>query len=137
MRPDADPDDVRQWLSRTPEAGLAAVQNFAGLEPALGWAGNLRRRTGPREALVRIDADGIRRAWSFDAIRLDETLWHAAAGRHAYGTYQSLLRVTADHLLFAETRPADTLTWRGDPDDPWPWGALAVGARLVLLEPRA
>jgi hypothetical protein len=130
--PDADPTFVRQWLRRRPGPGLDAVARFAGLRPELGWGWNLRRHTGDREAVVRVEPSGERRRWSFDAIRLDETLWREAARQHACGSYQTLLRVTADHLLFAETRPADTLTWHGDPDDPWPWGALSVGARLVL-----
>jgi hypothetical protein len=125
-----------EWLAATgrtpvgPEARLDAVAAFAGLDPALGWAGNLRRRTGPRLAIRR----GAM-AWSYDRIAASDADWRAAAGERAEGTFRELVRVVADHLLHADTRPDDILVWRGDPADPWPFALLVIGATLVLPPP--
>lgn len=109
---------------------LLAIEAFAGLEPRLGWAGNLRRRRSDRVAIRR-----GRRVWTFRHIGDSEAEWRLAAGPCADGSYAILLRMVADHLLAADTRPDDTLTWRGDPADPWPFGALFIGATLVIRPP--
>ena len=116
----------------TPAQILDAVAAFAGLDPALGWAGNLRRRTGERVAIRRGGA-----AWRYDDIATSDAAWQAASGPCAQGSYEKLVQVTADHLLRADTRPDDTLLWRGDPEDPWPFGALIIGATLEFATPDA
>ena len=113
----------------TPERRLSAIAAFAELDPALGWAGNLRRRRGLRVAIRR----GGRR-WTFDDIALHDTCWRDAAGPCAEGDYAALVRSVADHVLCADTRPDDTLVWRGDPADPWPFGALVVGAAIEFRQ---
>ena len=133
----AGPAVFAEWLAaqgvapRTTAERLAAIGAFAGLEPRLGWAGNLRRRTSYRIAIRR----GAR-AWSYRALATDEASWREAAGARAHGHFEELLRAVADHVLCADTRPDDTLSWHGDPTDPWPYGALVVGATLIL-SPRA
>ena len=122
-----------EWLAahgrdpRTPAARLEAVAAFAGLEPSLGWSGNLRRDTSRRLAIRR----GAW-AWTFAELASDDHAWREAAGLRAEGTYDALVRAVADHLLCADTRPDDILVWRGDPADPWPFGALYIGAALDL-----
>lgn len=122
-QPDAGPADVAGWRS-----DLDAMARFSGLRPDAGWAGNLRCNRGGREAVVHL---GPRRAWSRDAL-LDDAAWAEAAGAMADQPWETLVRVVASHLLDAETRPDDRLLWGGDPRDPWPWGALAIGATLIL-----
>ena len=123
--PDAGPDDVATW-----QADLDAMAAFGGLQRADGWAGNLRRHRGRREAVVRLTP--ARRVWTRDALADSDAAWAAAAGAVAEQPWAALVRIVASHLLDAETRPDDRLLWGGDPGDPWPWGALAVGATLIL-----
>ena len=49
----------------------------------------------------------------------------------------ALLAAVAGHLLDAETRPGDVMTWRGDPDAPWPRAARLLGARVTVTPARA
>ncbi len=120
-----------EWLAahdrepRGPAERLAAVADFAGLSPRLGWAGNLRQSRSPRIAIRR---DPL--AWTFADLSTDNATWRKASGSRAEGTYDELVRAVADHLLCADTRPDDTLIWGGDPEDPWPFGALYIGAAL-------
>ena len=123
-QPDAEPCDVPEWRS-----DIDSMVEFIGLNPGAGWAGNLRRSRGGREALVRL---APRRAWSRDALAGDDAAWAQAAGVLAEQPWDTLVRVVASHLLDADTRPDDRLLWGGDPYDPWPWGALAIGATLIL-----
>jgi len=124
--PDATSQHVSTW-----RADADAMAAFAGLRRADGWAGNLRRWHGAREAVVRLHP-APRRAWSRDALAGSEAAWAAAAAAMAEQPWEVLVRVVASHLLDAETRPDDRLLWGGDPGEPWPWGALAIGATLIL-----
>ncbi len=121
---DAGPDDVAAW-----RRDLDCLAQFAGLCPEAGWAGNLRRPRGKCEALVRL---APRRSWSRDVLADSADVWAQAAGAMAQRPWDTLVRVVASHLFDAETRPDDRLLWGGDPGDPWPWGALAIGATLIL-----
>ncbi len=123
--PEAGPDDVPAWQS-----DLDAMAEFGGLRRNAGWAGNLRRHRGRREAVVRLAPS--RRAWSRDALADSDAAWQQAAGTASEQPWENLVRIVASHLLDAETRPDDRLLWGGDPCDPWPWGALAIGATLIL-----
>ena len=124
--PDAMPGHVAIW-----RADADTMAAFAGLRRASGWAGNLRRFQGTREAVVHLRPEP-RRAWSRDALAGSDAAWAAAAGAMAEQPWEVLVRVAASHLLDAETRPDDRLMWGGDHHEPWPWGALAVGATLIL-----
>jgi hypothetical protein len=122
-----------EWLAAhalhpsTPTQRLAALARFTGLDPALGWGGNLRRGHTTRIAVRRGET-----AWTYRQLAENEAAWRIAAGPRADGDYDELVRVVADHILCADTRPDDTLYWSGDPLDPWPWGALAIGATLIV-----
>ncbi len=56
----------------------------------------------------------------------------AAVADFAGTADRDLLSALAEHLLTAETRPGDVLAWHGDPGDPWPRAARALGATVVL-----
>ena len=134
----AGPAVFAEWLAAfdrrpaTPDQRLSAVAGFLGLDPAQGWAGNLRRGKGDRVAIRRGE-----HAWTYGDIATSEAAWSAAAGPLADGGYDALRRIAADHLLRADTRPDDILIWGGDPADPWPFGALLFGATVVFRPPAA
>lgn len=124
--PEALPEHVAIW-----QADAGTIAAFAGLRRASSWAGSLRRFRGTREAVVRLQP-AARKAWSRDALAGSDAAWAEAAGAMAEQPWEVLLRVVASHLLDAETRPDDRLMWAGDPHEVWPWGALAIGATLIL-----
>lgn len=121
---------ARQWRPVGVAETLEAVAAFAVLDRWLGWAGNLRRHRSERPAIRRGE-----RSWSFGQLAASDAAWQAAAGERADGCYDELVRMVADHLLCADTRPDDILVWGGDLADPWPFAALAIGASLVLTPP--
>ena len=128
----ATPARMRDWQAADPDAFLAHVAAFAGLDAARGVRCNLLRHDGTREALVLHDATGAQRGWSRDDVRQGRDL-PAPVGAALDGmAWRDLLRLAADHLLIAGTRPDDRLVWAGDPAAPWPYGAWIVGAVVVL-----
>ena len=50
-------------------------------------------------------------------------------------SWDGLLESFAHYLLVEELRPDDTLIWTGAPDDPYPLGALLIGAHILLPLP--
>ncbi len=128
----ASPERIRDREAADPAAFLADVAAFAGLDPARGVRGALLRHAGSREALVVCDSSGMRRAWSRDAVREGRELPPFVAAALDGATWPDFLRVAADHLLRAGTRPDDRLVWTGDPSALWPYGAWIVGASVVL-----
>ncbi|PWT92865.1 MAG: hypothetical protein C5B56_01655 [Proteobacteria bacterium] len=122
-------DALRHWAGEDRAGFRRAVEAFAGLDPKHGPEGALTRFDGQRVALV-IRANASREVWSRQSLRAG--LPAAVRWRLQGATWDDLLDWTADHLFAAETRPDDVLVWDGPGDDPWPLGALAVGATLVL-----
>ncbi|MCW3473631.1 hypothetical protein [Limobrevibacterium gyesilva] len=139
---DADPASVDTWRRADPAGFGAAIAAFAGLDPDRSPAANLLRFTGAREALVLHHA-GQRRVWSRDALHSGTPPLPACiADRLRALSWPALLDLAAGHLLDANTRPDDRLLWTGGAADPWPFGALIVGATVILagdspLDPRA
>lgn len=131
-RPDgpATPEELRDWSRRDEHAFEDAIADFAGLDPSWGVRANLLRHTGAREAFVQC-VDGIRQAWSRDALRLGPLPPPVQAALDAMD-WTVFVRHLADHILVADTRPDDSLVWTGAPSDPWPYAALAIGATVVL-----
>jgi len=122
------------WRREAPAAFAAALAEFAGLDPGLGWRANLLCFGGLREALV-IRRDGTRRVWTRDDLRAARDLPAPVASILARTDPEGLLALAASHLLDAETRPDDRLLWTGDAADPWPYGAWLVGATVILGSP--
>jgi hypothetical protein len=120
---------VRRWAGEDRAAFRRAVQDFAGLNPEQGIDGALTCLDGERVALV-IRTAASREVWTRHSLRagLPMPLRQCLHG----ATWNDLLDWTADHLFAAETRPDDVLVWDGPVNDPWPLGALVVGAALVL-----
>jgi hypothetical protein len=128
-QPDASPARVRHWALADPDAFYDAVGEMAGLCRERGVARNLLRNAGADEALVLLARSG-RLAWSRDQLRADLPSGLAATLQSL--RWQDFLAVVADHLLAMQTRPSDRLLWTGNPDDPWPLGALLTGATVIL-----
>jgi len=104
-RPHTDPADIQAWRKTDPSAFRAAFANFAGIDPTAPPRDALRR-PAPDEFLAFLDTTGV----------------------------ADFLDAVAAHLLDANTRPDDQLTWTGPPAL-WPLAALAIGAD-VQFRPR-
>jgi hypothetical protein len=124
-----DADAARRWAGENRAAFRRAVQDFAGLKSGQGVEGALTRFDGKRVALV-VRSITSREVWTRQALRAG--LPAAVRRRLQEVTWSDLLDWSADHLFAVETRPDDVLVWDGPADDPWPLGALAIGATLVL-----
>jgi hypothetical protein len=129
---DASPDWVRNWQQTDPQSYLAAVGDFAGLRPELGWLGNLLRRQH-RADLVLLRGER-RTVWSGAALRAApmRCLPAALAARLAAAAWPELLALAAATLIEADLRSADRVLWAGEPADPWSLGGLLAGATVIL-----
>jgi hypothetical protein len=101
----ADPADIQAWRKADPTAFRAAFATFAGIDPTAPPRDALRR-PAPEEYLAFLDTTRI----------------------------EDFVDAIAAHLLDANTRPDDQLTWTGSPAL-WPLAALAIGAD-VQFKPR-
>ena len=102
-------------ISRLRAENSAEFQNllaaFCDLHPS---------RPLPPDRFTRVEGPGA-------AARIAAMLKHA--------DWPTLLASLAAYLIDAEIRPDDQVVWTDPSDNPWPLGALAAGARL-LLAPR-
>jgi hypothetical protein len=131
----ATPKAVRHWRDADRGAMRGAIAAFAGLDEADGVRASLLRHDGRRVALMARDAAGEQRRWTYADLRSAGDLPPAVATMLAGLTWPALMDLAADHLLFAGTRPDDTVRWTGDPAAPWPYGAWIVGATVLLAAP--
>jgi hypothetical protein len=134
----AEPAVIDAWPSRDPTGFASAIADFAGLDPNCPPAQNLFAPQGPREALV-LFRPGIgqnrRQSWSRDALRTGMPALPAdIAALLAKLDWAELVRIAAYHLLDAGTRPDDRLLWGGTVTDALPYGALLLGATVILVD---
>jgi hypothetical protein len=131
----ADPVAIDAWPSRDPAGFASAIADFAGLDASLPPARNLLAPQGPREALVLYRRGIGRQSWSRDALRAGvPALPSDIAALLAALDWSELVRIVAYHLLVAGTRPDDRLLWDGGVTDALPYGALLLGATVILAD---
>jgi acetoacetyl-CoA synthetase len=131
----ADPAAIEAWPSRDPAGFATAIADFAGLDATLPPARNLFAPQGPREALVLYRPGIGRQSWSRDALRAGlPALPSDIAALLAGLGWAELVRIVAYHLLVAGTRPDDRLLWGGTVTDALPYGALLLGATVILVD---
>ncbi|OJY70364.1 MAG: hypothetical protein BGP12_21715 [Rhodospirillales bacterium 70-18] len=127
----AGPAGVAAWAQAEPAAFARAISDFAGLDPALGYAENLARAATGRVVLLR---PAGRREIAAAALSGPGLPARIAAMLKA-GCSGMLPAQAADHLLWFDLRPDERLLWAGGLIDPWPLGALLAGATLILCDP--
>jgi hypothetical protein len=134
----ADPAAIDAWPSRDPAGFATAIADFAEFDTTCPPARNLLAPQGPREALV-LYRPGIgqngRQSWSRDTLRAGlPALPSDIAALLAGLDWAELVRIAAYHLLVAGTRPDDRLLWDGAMTDALPYGALLLGATVILVD---